>query len=781
MPIRPPALDDRGYDDLVAELLARVPAHTPEWTNPRPGDPGRTMVELFAWLADTVLYRANLIPERQRLAFLRLLGAPMRPAQAARGLVALADPRPAEPVQLRSHAQLKGPVPFETRGEVTVLPVEGQAYHKRALDDDEREEMAGVVTALTELYGLTAEEVAVPYVTTALFAGGVADPRGFDVVQGSVDAALWIALLAPEDVTVQQAREALGSRQVLNVGVAPAVEVPESLTEQIGRTRGAVPVVWEVSNGSTEPGVPAYHTLDVLEDGTAGLTRRGVVRLVLPGADDIGAPSNDVAMDVDAGVGARPPRLDSPEEQARLVAWIRMRPTVAAQTLPLSWVGVNVVEADQRTTLSGRILGESDGTADQVMQLPATSIEPESLELQVEEPAGGYRAWHRTDDLNTAGRDDAAYELDSEAGTVRFGDGVRGRVPASGMRVRVERMRAGGGAAGNLPPGSITKATGTTLDGGPARLETLQPLPTEGGADAETLAQAEARIPQLFRHRNRAVTADDYRHLAAEAPGVRAGRVEVLPRFKPHQRRGDVPGVVSVMVLPHKELRQAPNPRPDRPFLERVHGHLDGLRPVATELYVIGCEYVALGLAASIHLADGAARDATVYAVREALRAFLWPLAPGGPAGDGWPLGRRVSDRELEVVIARVPGVAQVVGVNLFRRTDETWQVIPRGAEGEARLALEAWQLPELLSVVVLADGGAVPTELTGIPDPFASRTELPGEGGTGTGGGGTGTGGPGGFPGGPTGPGGPGTGTGTGGGGRRRRYVGVPVVPEVC
>ena len=64
MPIRPPALDDRSFDDLVAELVARIPAHTPEWTQPRPGDPGRTLIDLFAWLGDTILYRANLIPER---------------------------------------------------------------------------------------------------------------------------------------------------------------------------------------------------------------------------------------------------------------------------------------------------------------------------------------------------------------------------------------------------------------------------------------------------------------------------------------------------------------------------------------------------------------------------------------------------------------------------------------------------------------------------------------------------------------------------------------------
>jgi predicted phage baseplate assembly protein len=89
MPISPPRLDDRSFDDLVGELVARIPAHTPEWTHPAPGDPGRTLLELFAWLADTILYRANLVPERQRLVFLKLLGVPLRPALPARGIVAL--------------------------------------------------------------------------------------------------------------------------------------------------------------------------------------------------------------------------------------------------------------------------------------------------------------------------------------------------------------------------------------------------------------------------------------------------------------------------------------------------------------------------------------------------------------------------------------------------------------------------------------------------------------------------------------------------------------------
>ena len=47
------------------------------------------------------------------------------------------------------------------------------------------------------------------------------------------------------------------------------------------------------------------------------------------------------------------------------------------------------MEIDQRETLTGRVIGQSDGSADQVMVLPATSVEPETLQLQVEEPDGG--------------------------------------------------------------------------------------------------------------------------------------------------------------------------------------------------------------------------------------------------------------------------------------------------------------------------------------------------------------------------------------------------------
>src|ERR671936_2261921 len=87
MPIAIPSIDDRRYQALLDETLARIPVHNPEWTNFNRSDPGVTLVELFAFLTEALVYRANQIPERNRRKFLSLLGVPVAPASSARGIV----------------------------------------------------------------------------------------------------------------------------------------------------------------------------------------------------------------------------------------------------------------------------------------------------------------------------------------------------------------------------------------------------------------------------------------------------------------------------------------------------------------------------------------------------------------------------------------------------------------------------------------------------------------------------------------------------------------------
>jgi hypothetical protein len=82
MPLQLPNLDDRAYADLVEEALGLIPRYAPEWTNYNPSDPGITLIEMFAFLTDMLLYRLNRVTEAQVMGFLRLLNGPQWQAPA---------------------------------------------------------------------------------------------------------------------------------------------------------------------------------------------------------------------------------------------------------------------------------------------------------------------------------------------------------------------------------------------------------------------------------------------------------------------------------------------------------------------------------------------------------------------------------------------------------------------------------------------------------------------------------------------------------------------------
>src|SRR5438093_7805023 len=133
MPLSPPPLDTRTYQELLDEALARIPVHNPEWTNFNSSDPGVTVLEVFAFLTENLLYRANQIPERNRLKFLSLLGVPLQPGAPATGIVTFSnDRRPPETITLNSNFEVRaGQVPFRTQLGVDILPVEGRVYYNR--------------------------------------------------------------------------------------------------------------------------------------------------------------------------------------------------------------------------------------------------------------------------------------------------------------------------------------------------------------------------------------------------------------------------------------------------------------------------------------------------------------------------------------------------------------------------------------------------------------------------------------------------------------------------
>src|ERR1700742_3905299 len=86
MPLELPPIDDRSYAQILDEAVARIPVHNPEWTNFHDADPGITLLQLFSFMTESLLYRSRQIPDRNRIKFLTLLGVKLQPPSPAEGI-----------------------------------------------------------------------------------------------------------------------------------------------------------------------------------------------------------------------------------------------------------------------------------------------------------------------------------------------------------------------------------------------------------------------------------------------------------------------------------------------------------------------------------------------------------------------------------------------------------------------------------------------------------------------------------------------------------------------
>ncbi|MCL4506545.1 MAG: baseplate J/gp47 family protein [Chloroflexi bacterium] len=158
MVIPSPNLDDRNFDQLLSEAKARFTQFsqsTAEWTDLTPSDPGIILLELFAHLTETMIYRLNRVPQKVYIEFLRLLGIRLQPPAAATVVLEftranatgpdLIIPRGTGVAPSRSDASGEAPV-FVTLDALTIPAgqAKGQikAYHCRIIEA----ELAGVGT-----------------------------------------------------------------------------------------------------------------------------------------------------------------------------------------------------------------------------------------------------------------------------------------------------------------------------------------------------------------------------------------------------------------------------------------------------------------------------------------------------------------------------------------------------------------------------------------------------------------------------------------------------------
>jgi predicted phage baseplate assembly protein len=624
-----PRIDDRTESDILGEALARIPRYTPEWTDYNAGDPGVALLELFAWMSEMLIFRLGRVPELNYLKFLELVGIELQPARPASTIIVFpvlagfAGPFVTVPSRTQISAAQSGeagPILFETERPLTALRT-----RLEAVQSHDGYAYSDVSAANLALEGFL--------------------PFGQNAHSGT---SLLLGFSGDSD---------LPASVELSLAFWPASDrrIPPAAPCGGGTVAATAPgrLAWEFWAGTE------WRPLTVLADETLALTRSGLVRLRTPAQ----------AVKATIGKSAGPARW-----------WIRARLEQASYESAPRLLGVrsNAARAEQAESVAMEVLGGSEGTPNQIFRLGSIPVLEGSLELSVDETGEG-APWQEVSDFLGSGPRDAHFVLNRSTGEVRFGDGRQGRIPAanpdSPSNIVATRYRTGGGVRGNLAAGQVTTpmAALSGIDTG----KVTNPVAAEGGTDEESLESAIERAPVALKARDRAVTAEDYEMLAAQAGPVR--RAKAIPLYHPHFPGLDVPGTVSVLIVP-----DAPGdaPSPSEALLQTVCRHLDARRLLTTELFVIPPVYVGVDLRLDIVAEADADASAVSVAVEDAVRAYLHPLG-GGRDGLGWPFGEPIRYGELyrRVLIDGVERVPElVISLESIERPQCQDVPIPTGA-----------------------------------------------------------------------------------------------------
>src|SRR5215831_7849621 len=115
MPIPLPNLDDRRWSDLFEDGRANITRYAPQWTDHNLHDPGITLIDLYAWLAEMTNYRLNRVPSRHKRKFLELLGFQVQAPSPAEAVLSFAPAAATPPFVLPVGSEFEGTDPDQNR------------------------------------------------------------------------------------------------------------------------------------------------------------------------------------------------------------------------------------------------------------------------------------------------------------------------------------------------------------------------------------------------------------------------------------------------------------------------------------------------------------------------------------------------------------------------------------------------------------------------------------------------------------------------------------------
>lgn len=637
-------LDDRRFQDLVNEARQRIGERCPEWTDHNVSDPGITLIELFAWMTDMLVYRINRIPDKLHVALLELLGIELDPPSAASTELRFMLAGPA-----------LEPVPIAAETEVGTVRSAGDEATIFQLEEDFE-----IPAARPDVYlvsrGGTVREIGV--------ADGRARPDGPDQLPFGTPPQVDDALF-------------LGFEQRLDRLVI-RVQVEGSPARGAGVDPADPPLTWEVSQRAG-----TWTEANVLHDATGGFNYgSGAVTLELPSA------SARVLVGGRARYWLRC-RLSPTTRKGRVGAPYTEPPSISMITA--APVGA-LLPAEHATRVVGEPVGYSDGTPGQVFRLRYAPVlklrEGERLEVRtlgettVEE-------WEPRESFAASEAGDRHFILDEATGvlelgpTIREDDGTwsqRGAIPAKGTQLWMTSYRHGGGQGGNVAKDSLAVLKSPI----PGVATVTNPRPAAGGVDLESLDSARRRAALDIRSRSRAVTAQDFEFLAGEA-----SRRVARARCVASADHALLVHILPKVVLPAARPLAPEELVPDNALLQEVSEYLDDRRLIGTSVHVCPVALRGVSVRARLRVGPGADPERIEREAADALYRYLNPFSGGAGAGEGegWDFGRALTPGELHGILHAVAGVQTVVMLRVYETDMHTGQSAQQPVQERLELA----------------------------------------------------------------------------------------------
>jgi predicted phage baseplate assembly protein len=645
MPLPDLQLDDRTFETLVADALRRIPGYTPEWTDFNDSDPGITLVQLFAWLEEMILYRLNKVPDKNFIEFLKLINIELNPPAPAIAELTfhLSSPGPtAPPTSPPSTDSLVVLVPPGSKVSTTQPDADGPIIFET---DEPLSVVGATLRALQSFDGAVFARVD----QSNAIDGQHFYPFG---PKPQAQAAFYLGF----DRTFPT--NAGPYMLTVHAYTADLIEEGQGLSADLATPAPPVVAVWEYSSGSST----GWQPLNPSSDTTACLRRDGTVTFA--------GPANPVAIQLGL--------LRNPGDPA--LFWLRYRIESVMDPgyeVPprLEDVLINTVSATNVVTITNEILGASDGSPNQSFVLLNKPVLKEGFVLEVDEgDENGFQPWTMVGNFAGSKRTDKCFTLNVATAEIVFGDGEQGKIPArladpsrpdqDLANIRVAIYRWGGGARGNVGAKTVT-----SLQTPIPYVDSVTNLRlTSGGQDEETLGDVESRAPQAIRTQSRAVTADDFAFLAQQTPGARIRRAQVLPLRNPtiESRRPSgsglpvtatpSPGAITLVVVPDS---LAAKPIPTTETLTLVAQWLNSHRLITTELYVVAPSYRQVQVNAQVIAKTTYTTDQVAQAAQKNLLDYFNPLT-GGKDGTGWDFGGTIYFSDVYRTILNTPGVGRV-------------------------------------------------------------------------------------------------------------------------